>query len=583
MLLVSIIVVLAIELGDISANAGFRGAWILGKSRTRNLLSRLKGFTMAVSLADEPLIAATTLEGDFGPPQAGAPVASCESLSTVELPETTISMAQKVDPMGFKMAGGVQSGPGGPGGHNAPVGQGGPGVRGGPPREPFQPTDTTNHSQFCRVAATLQPSGDSDIKIEVWLPRSGWNGKYLAVGNFGWAGSIMYNGLLMGLEGGYAVASTDTGHDNSLPMGQFALGHPDKVIDYGYRAVHEMTLVAKALVKAYYGTAPRHSYFTGCSLGGQQALTEAQRFPRDYDGIVAGSPASPIAHLNAFQIWPSLLVAQEPSRSIPREKSGLIREAVLKACDELDGVRDGIIEDPAKCHFDPGTLLCNGEDKPTCLTAPQVDFLRLMYAGPINPRTGQKIYAPLAPGAEQTAIGVNGTGPMGVAVALFKYLVFQDLNWDWKTLDLERDVDFADKVLSTVNLAMNPNLRPFFDHGGKLLMYHGWLDGSSPMESVDYYNAVLKTVGAGEAENSIRLFNVPGMGHCMGGEGCDTFDKLGALDQWAETGKAPDRIVASKLSAGKVIRTHPLCAYPMVAKYKGSGSPDDAENFVCSN
>jgi len=529
---------------------------------------------MAGSLLSAPVFA-----------QVARPAASCESLSRIELPETRISTAQVVDPMGFKVPEGGPSGSGSPGGQNAPGGQGGPGAQGGPGgphREPFQPTSTTNRSAFCRVAATLQPSGDSDIKIEVWLPLSGWNGKFLAVGNFGWAGSIMYNGLLMGLEGGYAVASTDTGHDNSLPMGQFALGHPDKVIDYGYRAVHEMTLDAKALVKAFYGTAPTHSYFTGCSLGGQQALTEAQRFPRDYDGIIAGSPANPIAHLNAYQIWPSLLIAQEPSRAIPREKSGLIREAVLKACDALDGVRDGIIEDPAQCHFDPGTLLCNGGDKPSCLTAPQVDFLRSMYAGPSNPRTGQKIYAPLAPGAEQMVIGVSGTRPMGVAVALFQYLVFQDPNWDWKTFNLDRDVDFADKVLSTVNLAMNPNLKPFFERGGKLLMYHGWLDGSSPIESIDYYNAVLKTVGTNEAANSIRLFNVPGMGHCMGGAGCDTFDKLGALDQWVQTGQAPDRIVASKVDDGKVIRTHPLCAYPAVAKYQGFGSTDDAANYVCS-
>jgi feruloyl esterase len=447
---------------------------------------------------------------------------------------------------------------------------------------PFTPSDTTNHTPFCRVAATLRPSGDSDIKIEVWLPLSGWNGKYLAVGNWGWAGSIMYDGLLMGLDGGYAVASTDTGHDNAQSMGQFALGHPDRVIDYGYRAVHQMTLDAKALVKAFYGVGPKHAYWTGCSLGGQQALTEAQRFPEDYDGIVAGSPASPIARLNAMQIWPSLLVNENRARSIPREKYSAIHDAVLKACDELDGVKDGIIEDPASCHFDPGSLLCKGEDTSSCLTAPQVDFLRLIYAGPINPRTGQKIYAAPAPGAEQAVVGVDGTSPMGAAVALFKYVVFQDPNWDWKTLDLDRDVDFADKVLSTVNLAANPNLKPFFDRGGKLLMYHGWLDFSSPVESIDYYNAVVKTVGMNEASSAIRLFTVPGMGHCLGGEGCDRFDKLGVLDLWVETGKAPDRIVASKSSDGKVIRTHPLCAYPAVAKYKGSGSTDDAANFVCS-
>ena len=511
--------------------------------------------------------------------QGAAPVVSCESLARFELAETTISVAEVVAPQGFKIPVPAQVGTGSPTGPGVP---GGPGARGGAPREPYQSASPTNQQPFCRVAGKLEPSGDSDIKIEVWLPLTGWNGKYLAVGNFGWAGSVMPNGLLMGLEAGYAVASTDTGHDNSLPMGQFALGHPDKAIDYGYRAIHQMTLTAKTLVKAFYGSAPKHSYFTGCSLGGQQALTEAQRFPRDYDGIIAGSPASPIAHLNAYQIWPSLLVAQNPARSIPRDRAGLIREAVLKACDALDGVKDGILEDPSRCHFDPATLLCQGDSQSGCLSAPQVEYLRLLYAGPGNPKTGQPIYAGLAPGAEQMALGVDGSGPMGVAVALFKYMVFHDPNWDWKTLDLGRDVDFADKVLGTVNLAMNPNLKPFFDRGGKLLMYHGWLDGSSPVESVNYYNAVVKTVGAAQTESSMRLFNVPGMGHCMGGEGCDTFDKLGALEQWVEAGQAPVRLVASKLSAGKATRTHPLCAYPMVATYKGSGSTDDAANFECT-
>jgi feruloyl esterase len=447
---------------------------------------------------------------------------------------------------------------------------------------PFDPADNTNHVPFCRVGATLRPSENSNIKIEVWLPATGWNGKLMGVGNFGWAGSIMYGGLLLGLERGYAAVSTDTGHDNSGAMGEFALGHPDKMIDYGYRAVHTMTIDAKLFIKAFYGQEPKHSYWYGCSLGGQMGLTEIQRFPEDYDGAIIGAPASPIVDLNAYQIWPSLLVVQNPARQLGRSKAAMLHEAVMDACDVLDGVKDGEIENPAACHFDPKTLLCKGEDNDKCLTAPQVEFAEMLYRGPINPRTGQKMFEGAAPGTEAGWGGYSTNGAMGVAVALFKYMVFQDPNWDWKTLDMDKDIAYGRAVLRTINIADNPNLKPFFDRGGKLLWYHGWVDGASPLQSVKYMHAVKEMVGATLTENSMRLFTMPGMGHCMGGTGCDTFDKLGELDHWVETGKAPERIVASKIEGGKVVRTHPLCAYPAIAKYKGTGSTDDAANFVCS-
>jgi feruloyl esterase len=386
------------------------------------------------------------------------------------------------------------------------------------------------------------------------------------------------SGLLLGLENGYAVASNDSGHDSSQPNGAFVLGHPDKVIDYGYRAMHHMTLDGKALVKAFYGVAPKHSYFMGCSLGGQQALTEAQRFPEDYDGVVVGAPAAPIVRLNFYQIWPALLLNRNPAYAIPREKSGLIQDAVMKACDELDGVKDGIIENPLSCRFDPATLECAGAEDASCLSAQQVQYMRIMYAGPKTAK-GEAIAVGTAYGNEGTMKG--GQSPMGVATALFQYLIFQDPNWDWKTLDIDRDIDFGEKVLGTVNPTQNANLKPFFAHGGKLLMYHGWMDGHSPVERFQYRDAVVKTVGP-QAESSIRVFAVPGMGHCSGGPGCDMFGKLGTIDQWVETGNAPERIVASKLSGGKVIRTHPICAYPTVARYTGTGSTDDFANFACS-
>ena len=498
--------------------------------------------------------------------QSAKETAVCEGLAKLALPEATITRAEAFAPREYVLPG--SSGGSEKAAHGMPT--------------PFHPADTTNHVPFCRVAATLKPSGDSDIKIEVWLPLSGWNGKLLGLGNFGWAGNIMYGGLLIGLEGGYVSVSTDTGHDQSQGFGEFALGHPDKTIDYGYRAVHEMTLKAKALVKAFYGTAPSHSYWTGCSLGGQQGLIEAERFPEDYDGVIVGSPANPITNLNAAQIWPSLLINEDPSQYIPPMKYAMIHEAVLKACDEADGVRDGVIEDPTSCHFDPGILQCKREDNASCLTAPQVDFMRKLYAGPIDPRTGEKIYEPPARGSELSLPAFTGKNAMGVAVALFQYMVYQDPRWDWRTLNLDSGVAFGDKVLSTINLAANANLKPFFDRGGKLLMYHGWTDFSSPLESVDYYNAVRASVGTAEAANSIRLFAMPGMDHCMGGGGCDTFNKVAVIDRWVETGKAPERIVASKLSGDKTIRTHPLCAYPEVAKYSGTGDVNEAENFSCS-
>ena len=355
------------------------------------------------------------------------------------------------------------------------------------------------------------------------------------------------------------------------------------MIDYGYRAAHSMTIDAKQFIKAFYGKAPTHSYWWGCSLGGQMGLTEIQRFPEDYDAAIVGAPASPIVELNAYQIWPSLLVAQNPARQLGRAKGTMLHEAVINACDALDGAKDGEIEDPTACHFDPNTLLCKGEDNDKCLTAAQVEFVQTLYAGPINPRTGEKVFEGAMPGMEGGFGGYSATNPMGVAVALFKYMVFQDPNWDWKTLDMDKDVAYGRAVLRTINVADNPNLKPFFDHGGKLLMYHGWVDGASPMESVKYLNAVKKTVGEAQTDNSMRLFTMPGMGHCYGGTGCDVFDKLAELDRWVASGKAPERIIASKLQAGKVVRTHPLCAYPKVARYQGSGDLNDAANFACVN
>jgi len=490
-----------------------------------------------------------------------APVVSCESLAKLALPDTTITMAQAVASGEFKPP------------------------DGGPPG-PKQDVAQAPIPAFCRVAATMKPSSDSDIKIEVWLPLSGWNGKFLGVGGGGWAGRIAYNGNPIGLidavRRGYAAANTDTGHDASTSRGgSFIPGHPEKLIDYGYRAVHEMTVKAKAIVAAYYGVPPKRSYFIGCSLGGMQAVVEAQRFPEDYNGIVAGAPANPMTLFNAAQIWPAWLISKDSSRSIPASKFPMIHTAALKACSTPVGVNDGLIEEPDRCTFDPQQLLCKGTDGPDCLTAPQVDLMRQIYAGPINPRTKESIFPGPPIGAELQLGMYAGNEAMENALSLYRYAVFQDPDWNWRTMDYDSAMALAAKVVDPAMRASS-NLKLFVDHGGKLMLYIGWTDYHNPMEVAGYYNAALKSVGSSKGKDSLRLFIIPGMDHCGGGAGCDTFEKLGPLEQWVEQGKAPEQILTSKLTDGKVIRTRPVCAYPKVAKHKGTGDINKAENFVCA-
>lgn len=484
--------------------------------------------------------------------------ATCDSLASLALPSTTITMAQVVPAGEFT-----------------------------PPGRSFADTPAPGVAfkdlpAFCRIAATLKPSSDSDIKVEVWLPASGWNGKFEAVGNGGWAGVISYGAMAEALHDGYATASTDTGHVGG--RGTFALGHPEKLIDFGYRAVHEMTVKSKAIVEAFYGSAARFAYWNGCSTGGRQGLVESEHFPDDYDGIVAGASANPRTRLSSWQIWLAQGVL-DPKNYIPASKYSIIHKAVLEACDAKDGLKDGLLEDPTRCHFDPKMIECKSGDEPTCLTAGQVAAAERMYTAPKNPRTGDRVYFNLEPGSELGwGMLARGPEPFAAATDQFRYVVYKNPNWDWHTLNLDRDVALADKTDHDTINATDPNLKAFRAHGGKLLMYHGWADpGVPPLASVDHYEAVVDTLG-GEAKNAdfIRLFMVPGMGHCGGGEGPNTFDMMSAMTAWREDGRVPDRIIASHRTAGKVDRTRPLCAYPQVATYKGSGSIDDAANFVCT-
>lgn len=436
---------------------------------------------------------------------------------------------------------------------------------------------------FCSVKLTLRPTSDSDIKVEVWLPASGWNGRMEAAGNGGLAGSIVEEAMVGALWAGYATAGTDTGHTCSPVAGAWALGHPEKVADFGYRAVHRMTVEAKALIAAYYGSPAKYAYWNGCSEGGGQALSEAQRFPDDYDGILAGAPANYFDHLQMGGNWISQAIHDDPATMIAPAKLPAITAAVLAECDALDGVKDGVLEDPRQCHFDPEKLLCKGEENNSCLTAPQIAGLKKVYDGAKNPRTGAQVFPGLMRGGEAGwGLWVAGTlvPPTNaqhlIMVNGLSNLVFDGPKWDWKTFDFDKDVAFADKKVGGVIDHINPDLSAFKKHGGKLLQYHGWNDPAiSPLNSIDYFTSVQKKMG--DTADFYRLFMIPGMEHCMGGPGASDFDHMQVIVKWVEEGVAPERIVAKR---GE--RTHPLCAYPQVAKYTGSGSTDDAANYICA-
>jgi feruloyl esterase len=371
---------------------------------------------------------------------------------------------------------------------------------------------------------------------------------------------------------------TDTGHTGTGGDASFANGHPEKLIDLGYRSVHLMTVKAKAIIGAFYGNGPRFSYWNGCSTGGKQGLTEAQRYPDDYNGIAEGDPASYWTHLMFGIMWPAEVLKDN---DVPREKFMLLHKAVLEACDKLDGLQDGILEDPRVCRFDPKALECAGPDAPTCLTPAQVESVRKLYAGAKSPRTSAQIFPGLELGSELTWHGQAGSIP----VTYFKYVLFKNPDWEWQTLNFDQDLALADRLHANILNATNPDLKAFKAHNGKLLMYHGWNDTVIvPGVSVDYYNSVLKKMGgAAKTQDFVRLFMIPAMGHCQGGPAPDTFDKVGVLEQWVEKGVAPDKIMASHRSQGAVDMTRPLCPYPQVARWKGSGSTNDAENFACVN
>jgi feruloyl esterase len=506
---------------------------------------------------------------------AEAAPASCASLKNLDLPYTTISVAALV-PAGI-----------------------------------FTPLiDTT----ACRVAGSIKPTSDSDIEFEVWMPAAGWNGKFLSAGEGGYAGSINYGGIGDALRRGYAGGSTDTGHVGGTA--DFAPGYPEKVIDFGWRGKHLQAVRSKDIIRAFYGARIKHSYFSSCSNGGRQAMMEMERFPEDYDGVLVGAPAYDWTHLFAGFVWDEQALWNTPGAYVPASKVAAVQAATLASCDALDGVTDGVVEDPRRCKFDPASLACPvGKDGASCLTAPQLSAVRKIMAGPRNPRTGKQIF----PGYFTSAAGepgswpawITGTASPGASIqAFFGNAFFGRIIheipapgvWDFSTFNFDSDMAAADAKDAFTFNATEADLDAFRDvnHRGKIIIWHGWEDPAiSAISSVSYYLQALRAND--DAREFIRLFMAPGMLHCGGGPGPNSFgqslpqakplsnapehDILSALERWVEHGIGPELIVAVKYvnddPSKAIARTRPLCAYPKTAVYQGSGTTDDAANFEC--
>jgi Tannase and feruloyl esterase len=493
------------------------------------------------------------------------PAMSCESLASQRLPATTISTAQAITSGSFTP----------PGSSNA----------------------LANLPPFCRVAGVIAPTTDSQIRFEVWLPLNAWNGKFAGVGNGGWAGVLSYPQLAEQLRRGYATASTNTGHENApgLEMARFAFEKSERLVDFAYRAHHELALKAKALTQAFYGTVSERSYFIGCSSGGYEGLMEAQRFPADYEGILAGAPANNWTRLMAGDFDAVLAMLQGATAQLSPSALSLLYRRTLTACDGIDGVVDGVLEDPRRCTFDPGTLACgSATDASSCLTPTQITAARRIYQGLKDPKTGTQLYPGLVPGSEPFWPNRNPANPFPIPISHYKWLVFGDPNWDWRTFEFTDPADYrahedAEAKLAPILNATNPDLREFHKRGGKLLQYHGWNDQLiSPLNSINYYESVVAFFDkqpfakpVPEVESFYRLFMAPGMAHCAGGTGPNSFDLQTALEQWVERGVAPEQVTATRSINGVIDRSRPLCGYPKTAVYLGKGDINDAASFVC--
>jgi len=526
------------------------------------------------------VLSASGVSGPNAPPAADA----CAGLAQLELQGAKVMSADVVSAGGFAPPAGMS-----------------PWMAGDPSFYKTLPA-------FCRLVVKATPSADSEIGIEVWMPVERWNGKFRGQGNGGFAGEIDFRSMGGAVSRGYATAGTNTGHSAGGTDATWALGHPEKVTDFGYRAIHVMTQIAKAAIQAHYGRAVQHAYFGSCSNGGRQALMEAQRFPADYDGILAGAPANFWTHLLAKALADAQATSLEAASYIPSRKIPAIAKAVNAACDGQDGVVDGVINDPRQCHFDPATLLCKDGDSDACLTASQAAALSALYRGP-HDAGGREIFPGYLPGAED---GEGGWGPwitgpepgqsllFAFGTGYFGNMVYQKPGWDYRAVSVEQALKAAEEKTREKLDATDADLSPFKARGGKLILYHGWNDPAiSALNTIHYYDSVVSRLGRPETDGFVRLYMVPGMQHCGGGPGPSSFGQFGvatsddpqhnalaALEKWVEASQAPSTLIATKHvddnpSKG-VLKTRPLCPYPQTAVYKGQGDPNDAANFACS-
>ncbi len=433
--------------------------------------------------------------------------------------------------------------------------------------------------EYCKVVASIQPTNDSQIQVEVWLPSPGnWNGKLLGTGNGGYSSALSLPQMADALRRGYAVAGSDTGHQGDDLS--FGAGHPEKIRDWAYRSTHVVAETAKHVVEVYYGRRAQHSYFSGCSTGGQQALSEAESYPDDFDGIVAGDPGYNRISLNSMFVWSWQVTHPENAAPFAVSKLPLLSRAVILACSGQNGVADGVVADPRKCHPVLTALRCGVNQQQDCLTDAELRQAEELYRGPRDASTGAQLYPGWPPGSEP-GWGSYFVGKSEPArLEFWRLWVFDDPQWNPRSFQFARDRARALGKLPFVD-ATASDLRAFRQHGGKLLMYHGWADPVVPAEdSIDYYESVRKDLGS-SPDNFMRLFLVPGMYHCGGGPGTTLFDPLDAIDHWVLSGVAPQSILAAHRTDGKQDRSMPLCPYPEKAFRIGNGNPDQASSFAC--
>lgn len=453
---------------------------------------------------------------------------------------------------------------------------------------------------FCRVRGTAEPS----IGFELWMPAQNWNGRLLSLGNGGFGGSIDLHPLAGYLQEGYAVTANDTGHAGS---GTGWMHEPSALLAWGHDATHRALEPVEALVRAYYGKPQNYAYFQGCSTGGAQAMEEAEFYPKDFNGIVAESPGMDYSHLMSSFLWG--LKSVHDHALLSQAKLELLRDAALKKCDADDGLKDGLIGRPLDCRLRPKDLECRQGHEDKCLTPQEAETAELIYQGPRNPRTGAQIYPGFVPGSEagSTFLKVPGGGKFMLngwtliqgrlaeqyAIPLLKNMIFGK-DWDWTTFDWDKDVARVDEVLGSKIDSMNPDLRPFQQAGGRLVMVQGWDDPlNAATLPIDYRSQVIAAFGRSmplqAASNTVnaffRLFMAPGMSHCQGGDGPSKVDALDALTRWVEQGRAPAQLIATKVQPGsdepaKPLMRRPLCPYPSYARYSG-GDPTQPQSFHC--